>query len=199
MRRRILDSAGDLFRQFGYSGLRMNTLSDHMSLSRKTLYNHFPGGKRDLWEQCVEEQMKKFADRLFLIVDDISGDYVERGGLILNIGREAVEIFYGPAGLISSGEDQNIFFPELKKRYVEALTRFFREGIEKGLLRANLPVRSLSEVLIVLIASWGQSGSTLMEGEVDSLPEFVQKVMFTGMLSDEGRRQSVRLTEGESS
>lgn len=196
-RERILVSADRLFRQFSYLGLRMKILADHMGLSRKTLYNHFPGGKREIWKSCIERQMREFAARLFLIVDDTDGDYVERGGDILKIGREVVAIFYGPEGLISSGEDLNLFFSELKPRYVEALTCFFGEGVRKGLLRNDLPIRSLSEVMVTLIVVWGRRDSTLMEGEVKSLSEFVETVMFTGILSEEGRRQSHRLVRGE--
>ncbi len=196
-RERILDAADRLFRQFSYQGLRMKTLADHMGLSRKTLYNHFPGGKRDIWKSCIERQMRDFAARLFLIVDDTDRDYVERGGAILDIGREVVELSYGPEGMILSGEDQEFFFSELKSRYVEAFTCFFGEGIRKGLLRKDLPIRSLSEVMVTLIVVWGRRDSTLMEGEVKSLSEFVETVMFTGILSEEGRRQSHRLVRGK--
>ena len=190
---RIINAAEKLFRQFTYAGFRMKHLSDHIGITRKTLYNHFPGGKRDIWRACVERQMRDFAGRLSRIVNDRKTDYVDRGGLILDIGREAVEQFYGPEGLISSGEEHDYFFPELKKSYVMNLTRFFEEGVQNGLLRKNLPVRSLSEVMMSLITAWGQPDSTMMEGELKSLPEFVEMVMFTGMLSDEGRRQTERL------
>jgi len=194
IRERILDAAEKLFSRLSYSGLRMQILSDHMGLSRKTLYNHFPGGKREIWRSCVERELRSFADRLAEIVDDARGDYVERGGQILDIGQEAVEQFYGPRGLISSGEDQDYFFPELKNSYVTSLSRFFREGVQKGLLREHLPVRSLAEMMMVLVTAWGKPDSSMMEGEVKSLTEFVESVMFFGMLSDEGRRQSGRIT-----
>ncbi|RKX75385.1 MAG: hypothetical protein DRP70_10455 [Spirochaetes bacterium] len=193
IRERILDAAERLFRQYSYQGLRMQQLSDQLGLSRKTLYNHFPGGKRDIWRSCVEREMLEFAGRLSLIVEDCETDYVERGGRILDIGREAVDLFYGTEGLISSGEDKDYLFPEIKSGYVENLTRFLEEGVRIGLLRKNLPVRSLSEVYMALISAWGQPGSTLGEGEVKSFPEFVETVMFTGMLTEEGTRQSGRL------
>ena len=172
----------------------MQQLSDQLGLSRKTLYNHFPGGKRDIWMSCVEKEMLDFSDRLSFIVEDHDSDYVDRGGRILDIGQEAVDLFYGSEGLISPGEDKEYFFPEIKSAYVANLTRFFKEGVRIGLLRKDLPVRSLSEVFMALISAWGETGSTLMEGEVKSLPEFVETVMFAGMLSGEGRRQSGRLT-----
>lgn len=198
-RDRILEAAEMLFLQSSYQGLRMNDISLHLGLSRKTLYNHFPGGKRGLWQSCVERRMKDFAARLFAIVNDDRADYVERGGAILDIGRDAVKVFYGPGGLISSGEDEDLFFPELKGKYVEALTRFFNDGKVIGLIRNDLPIRSLSEALMALLKAWGQRGSTLNDGEVKSLPEFVEKVLFTGILTDEGRRQSVRISGGTGS
>lgn len=193
---RILDAAERLFRKYSYPGLRMELLSEELGLSRKTLYNHFPEGKREIWTSCIQRRMADFADRLVAIVEDLRGEYVDRGGRILDIGREAVDVFYGPDGLISAGEDRVVFFPEIKTRYIKALTRFFGEGVDKGFLRADLPIRSLSEVLLVLIAAWGQKDSTLALGEVKSLPEFVQKVLFTGILSEAGKLQSVRLVQG---
>lgn len=187
-----------LFRQSSYQGLRMNDISNHLGMSRKTLYNHFPEGKRGLWRSCVERQMRVFAARLLDVVSDNGRDYVERGGAILEIGRDAVNVFYGPGGILSSGEDEDLFFPEIRAKYVEALTAFFQEGKVIGLLREDLPVRSLSEVLMALLDSWGQSGSTLNDGELKSLPEFVEKVLFTGILTDEGRRQSVKISGGVS-
>lgn len=195
-RDRIIEAAEMLFHQYSYQGLRMNDISTHLGLSRKTLYNHFPEGKRGLWQSCVERQMRDFAVRLFSIVNDSSGDYVERGGAILDIGRDAMKVFYGPGGLISSGEDEDLIFPELKAKYVEALSGFFNEGKVNGILRDDLPIRSLSEVLMALLKAWGQRDTTLNDGELKSLPEFVEKVLFNGILTDEGRRQSVRISGG---
>ncbi len=190
IRGRILDAAVKLFSLFSYSGLKMQKLSDHMGLSRKTLYNHFPGGKREIWLSCVEREMRSFADRIAEIVDDTRGDFVERGVKILDIGQEAVELFYIPEGLISSGADRDYFCPELKASYIRSLCRFLTEGVENGLLRENLPVRSLAEMMMALVTAWGRPESSMMEGELKSLPEFVESLMLTGILSDEGRRRT---------
>ncbi len=82
----------------------MQQLSDQLGLSRKTLYNHFPGGKRGIWMSCVEREMLDFSDRLSLIVEDHESDYVDRGGRILDIGQEAVDLSNGAEGFISPGE-----------------------------------------------------------------------------------------------
>jgi len=193
---RILDAAENLFRRFSFLGLRMRQIADHVGLSRKTLYNHFPGGKREIWTRCVERRMEEFARRLVDLVGDTRRDYVDRARDILDIGREAVEVFYGPRGMLATHEDEQMVFPELRQRYVDALTRFFQEGTERGYLRPGLPIRSLALSLVVLIAEWGRPGAFLDSGEVKSLPEFVETVLFDGILSDRGRRNVHRLHGG---
>jgi AcrR family transcriptional regulator len=195
-RERILDSAEGLFGRLSFSGMRMRLLSEHMGLSRKTLYNHFPGGKREIWKRCIERRILEYSTRLFSIVDDTKRDYVDRGRDILGIGRDAMAVFYGPGGLVNSGEEGDFVLPEVRGRLVEALTRFFDEGRERGFLRRDLPVRSLSLVLVTLISNWWKHDSSLGEGEVDTLPEFVERVMFEGILSEEGRRRAPEIVGG---
>ena len=194
---RILDAAEGLFRRFTYLGLRMNQLSEHMGMSRKTLYNHFPGGKRDIWKGCIERRMEIFAGRLFSLVSDTGRDYVDRARDILDIGREALEVFNGPGGLISSNEEEQLFFPDLKKRYILALSAFLEEGASRGYLREDLPIRTLAGSFMVLISEWAKPENLLMDGELKSMPDFVEQVLFNGILSEEGRRNVYRLHGGK--
>lgn len=191
----ILDAAEGLFSHHSFNGLRMGQISDHLGMSRKTLYNHFPGGKREIWQCCIQRRLDGFAGRLFALTGDTRRDFVERGRDILGIGREAMATFYGPAGLIPTTEDERLFFPDLKKKYVEALTAFFEEGTRLGYLRPGLPLRSLAAALIVLISYWHSPEGLLAGGECESLPEFVETVMFDGILSEEGRQNAHRLYE----
>ncbi len=103
--------------------------------------------------------------------------------------------FYGQGGLIPTSEDERMFFPDLKMKYVDALTSFFEEGTRRGYIRRGLPLRSLAGSLIVLISHWHSPEGLLLNGECDSLPEFVETVMFDGILSEEGRKNVHRLHE----
>ena len=198
-RERILDAAEGLFRRLSFPGMRMAHLSEHMGLSRKTLYNHFPGGKRALWKSCVERRIRFFSACLFDIANDTDRDYLERGRGILDIGREAMAVFYGPDGMVRFGEESDYFLPEVRSRIVGVLSRFFDEGKRRGFIRADLPVRSLSLVLVALIADWGKRDLSLDDGEVDTLPEFVERVMFDGILTEEGRLRIPEIIGGSAS
>ncbi len=187
VKRRILDAAEKLFGEMSFPGLRMEELSSYMGMSRKTLYNHFPGGKREIWHSCVNRQIERFAKKMDEVVNDRNHDYIERGLSLLNLGREAFDVFNGSEGLIRSGEEQELFYPLLRERYVRTFAKFFSEGVELGILNADLPIQSLSEVIISLITAWGRQGSPLQKGESASFPEFVEQVLFTGILSEKGR------------
>ncbi len=188
-RERILNAAEGLISRLSFHGMRMEHLSEYIGLSRKTLYNHFPGGKRDIWKHCVERRVCHYSSLLFDIAEDTKRDYVERGMEIMDIGREAMEVFYGPRGMVRSMEEGEYLFPQVQQRFVDVFSRFFSEGRERGFLRADLPVRSLSLVIVGLIVNWWKKDSYLGDGEVASLPEFVERVMFEGILSKEGRRR----------
>jgi AcrR family transcriptional regulator len=195
-RERILDSAEGLIGRLSFPGMSMRALSEHMGVSRKTLYNHFPGGKREIWKGCIERKILEYSSRLLRIVEDTGRDYVERGRDLLDIGREAMAVFYGPGGLTNTGEEERYVIPEVRSRLVEALSHFFDEGRNRGFIRKDLPVLSLSLVLVTLISDWGMRDSCLGEGEVDTLPEFVERVMFDGILSEEGRKRAPEIVGG---
>ena len=187
-RERILNAAEALFRRFSYPGTRMEQLSRRIGITRKTLYNHFPGGKREIWDSCVERRHSMFVERINRAVDDTEGDYIRRGRGILDIAREAMEVFFHPGGLLRGADDQERLIPRFSGHYVNALFRFFGEGVRRGLLRENLPIRTLAEVIMAIIAAWGREGSTLGEGELQSAADFVEMVLLTGILSDRGCR-----------
>ena len=187
-RERILNAAEVLFRRFSYPGTRMEQLSRRIGITRKTLYNHFPGGKREIWDSCVQRRHSMFVERINRAVDDTEGDYIRRGRGILDIAREAMEVFFHPGGLLRGADDQERLLPRLSGHYVNALFRFFGEGVRRGLLRENLPIRTLAEVIMAIVAAWGREGSTLGEGELQSAADFVERVLLTGILSDRGCR-----------
>ena len=196
-RTRILDHAESLIRRFSFSGLRLADLSRSAGMSRKTLYNHFPGGKREIWLRVIERRRQSFTDRLVGLTEDTGSDYVERARLILDIGKDAMDTFFGPGGLIPSDEDEELFFPDLKNLYMEAIHRFLQEGTRLGFLRSGLPLKSLAGVLVTLISEWHRDSSLMKGGECLLLPEFVEQVILGGILAPRGRRNLHRLVRSK--
>ncbi|MCG8454099.1 MAG: TetR/AcrR family transcriptional regulator [Spirochaetales bacterium] len=196
-RMRILDAAEPLLKRLGLAGLRMETLASHLGVSKKTLYNHFPGGKREIWRLCVERRMEESSQHLFTAMRDASRGFVERGIDLIRIGQEATEELYGPNGLVAPGADADYYLPEHKQQLVEGLEGFFAEGVSLGVLRSNIPLHALSTAVVTLILEWGREGGPSLDNGGASLPVFVETVLLCGILSEDSRHRYVqRFKEG---
>ena len=64
---RILDAAGDLFREQGFRGTDMAAISARVGLARNSLYRYFPN-KEHILVACVERDMGPFVARLEALV-----------------------------------------------------------------------------------------------------------------------------------
>lgn len=63
MRRRILDSALEVFGAEGYDGASMNAICTRAGISKGIIYHYF-AGKEDLYLSCCRESTQKVADYL---------------------------------------------------------------------------------------------------------------------------------------
>ena len=63
MRRRILDSALEVFGAEGYDGASMNAICTRAGISKGIIYHYF-AGKEDLYLSCCRESSQKMADYL---------------------------------------------------------------------------------------------------------------------------------------
>lgn len=63
MRRRILDSALEVFGAEGYDGASMNAICTRAGISKGIIYHYF-AGKEDLYLSCCRESTQKMADYL---------------------------------------------------------------------------------------------------------------------------------------
>ena len=61
MRRRILDSALEVFGAEGYDGASMNAICTRAGISKGIIYHYF-AGKEDLYLSCCRESTQKMAD-----------------------------------------------------------------------------------------------------------------------------------------
>jgi AcrR family transcriptional regulator len=72
---RILDTAAELFRRYGYTGTGMKQIVAEASAPFGSLYHHFPGGKEDLGGEVIRRSGRMYFE-LFELVMDAAPDVV---------------------------------------------------------------------------------------------------------------------------
>lgn len=63
-RKKLLDSAQSLFAEKGYKGTSVREINRNVKLADGLLYHYFPGGKKEIFQVIVEENMKQILSEL---------------------------------------------------------------------------------------------------------------------------------------
>lgn len=63
-RKKLLDSAQSLFAQKGYKGTSVREINRSVNLADGLLYHYFPGGKKEIFQVIVEENVKQILSEL---------------------------------------------------------------------------------------------------------------------------------------
>lgn len=58
-RKKLIDSAQTLFAEKGYKGTSVREINRNVKLADGLLYHYFPGGKKEIFQVIVEENMKQ--------------------------------------------------------------------------------------------------------------------------------------------
>ena len=148
IRHRIHEKALEHFLRFGFSKVTMNEIAEELGMSKKTLYQYFPG-KEELLSEVVSKMHEDAATEIELIVgrDDI--DFTQKF-------REALDALSAFHAKMSPYflSDMEKHAPEVCKvsndfkrdRIRTIMSKLVAEGIDKGVFRNDI-----DQELIVLI------------------------------------------------
>ncbi|HEY6951344.1 MAG TPA: TetR/AcrR family transcriptional regulator [Bacteroidota bacterium] len=148
IKQRIHDKALDHFLRFGFSKVTMNEIAEELGMSKKTLYQYFPG-KEELLAAVVARMHEDTATEIETIVDDTGIDFVQK----LQKALDILAAFHAKmAPYIMADLEKHA--PEVCKasndfrrdRIRNIMSKLVGEGIEKGIFRGDI-----DEELIVLI------------------------------------------------
>ena len=140
----ILGIAAHLIRENGYHSLNMDELSEHVGISKSTLYQHFRS-KEEMVQRVINNSFSQIEahlhsidgeplDRLESLLRYVLADSQKPGGFTGAFVRgEVVSFFRDDAVIIDQMRDMHIH-----------LSQLIHEGKERGQIRADL-----SEALIV--------------------------------------------------
>jgi hypothetical protein len=192
IKEKILIKSFEMFQQFGCAKVTMEEIASGLGISKKTLYKHFSNKEHLLNEifSTVSCETETYSNKLFAN-DDYT--YVQKVKLMLEFVSQHIGKFRGP--MMS---DLQMHFPKIwekihlfmKKKAWEKFSILVDEGIKQRLFRNDI-----NEQIVVLMYVF--SLQNLVTPEVlaqvplsaDQIYKTLIKVIFEGILTDEGRKK----------
>jgi len=194
-RRRILETADALFRRHGFSGVRMDEIASELGMSKKTLYQHFPG-KEELLAEVLEGAFQKVRAELDALLDAPGVPFEERLRRYVTFVAGQYAALPGPVlrDLQRNAPTAWARFSTLQREAIETrFSRLIAAGIAAGELRADLDPRLMVRVVLTLAQQLLQE-DTLRELElapVDAI-RAIFSVALDGLRPREAPRPSSR-------
>lgn len=191
---RIFLIAEEMFLKYGFSKVTMDEIASGLGMSKKTLYKFFTG-KENLVRELIKERRCETENHINEIWADKDEDFVVKLKKMMNyIGKQSTKL-HGPLS-----EDLRKSMPEIweevsdlkRNKGLEKAVELFKKGVENNVFRSDI----VQEIVILMYTSSIQS---IMNPEtLSQLPisanqaiEAIFKVLFEGILTDEGRMKYI--------
>lgn len=145
---RIRGKALDHFLQFGFSKVTMNEIAEDLGMSKKTLYQYFPG-KEDLLAEVVSSLHEETATAIEALVNDSATDFVQKlhGALDILSAFHSKMTPYFLADMEKHAPEVCKVTNDFKRdRIRNIMSKLIEEGIRKGVFRDDI-----DQEMIVLI------------------------------------------------
>lgn len=152
IKKKILTAAENLFMKYGVRSISMDDISRHLSVSKKTLYQHFTD-KEDIVSMACQAHLESMASK-FKEFTSTSKNAIEELAKISKCLKHMMENT-NPSLLF----DLQKFHPkawavwmEHKNKFIrESVIRNLRQGIEEGYYRSDLDVEIIAAMRLELV------------------------------------------------
>ena len=149
-RQRIVAAARRHFFAHGFRGVTMDDLAEELGMSKKTLYAHFPS-KAALLETLLLDKLHSVEADLERVTRESSADFLAGlHQLLACVQRHTAEI--QPPFLRDLQREAPETFQVVEGRRREMIQRYFSkllaEGRREGLIRKDIPLRLVIEILL---------------------------------------------------
>ena len=190
-RQHIVDAARGHFFSHGFRSVTMDDLALELGISKKTLYTYFPG-KFDLLEAVLADKLTGVEATLKEVTrahpDDFPATLRE---LLAGTRRELDEI--KPSFVRDMRQKAPDIFKLVERRRAALIQRymgkFFVDGQRLGMVRKDIPVKLIIEILLAMVqsimnpAKMEELGMMPREGYTGIL-----KIVLEGALTPKGRK-----------
>lgn len=188
MREKILSNAAELFLNYGFKSVTMDDISNHIGISKKTIYQHFQN-KTDLVEAVT---MYVFENVSCVITD------------ICSLKKNPIEeIFYIKKLAMEHLKDEKSspqyqlqkYYPKifgtLKKKQFEIMQDCLKEnlfrGVEQGLYRSNINIEFISRIYFSCMMSLKDNELfPLNNFSMNTLMEYYLEYHLRGICTEKG-------------
>lgn len=164
-RESALPALAEAFREHGFEGATLASLSKATGLGKGSLYNFFPGGKNEMMEAVLENIDGWFADAIFTPLENVSDPEAAVTAMFEDVsayfrsGRRVCVV--GCLGLNSSGKTFAVKVKEYFARWISALAHCLEIGKVPPAMALELAEEAVSGIqgAIVLARALGDDAS----------------------------------------
>jgi AcrR family transcriptional regulator len=199
IRERILSKAREMFTQFGYSKVTMEEVATELGMSKKTLYKFFPG-KEHLIKSIISEVRCEVSDYCDNLIQNKDVDFVDKLKQLMNFFSKQADKFRGPL-LHDLEKAVPECWAELNdmriKHSYEKFNDLLAEGKKAGAFRHDIDQQ------LILLIFMNAMQSLLNPNVLSEVPysgsqifDTLIKVIFEGVLSEDGRNKYISQAEG---
>ncbi len=187
---KILTRAYEMFLQFGSTRVTMEELASSLCISKKTLYKFF-SNKEHLLKELVHSHKCEVIQKIDEILDDSSLDFMEKLKRFLSYVGSQSRRFVGPMMQDLMRNNPAIWndIHEFRKvRTTEKIAKLFAEGAEQGFIRNDVN-KEIATVMYVssIHALITPDSIAQISVPVDAIMGEIMKILFQGVLTDNGR------------
>jgi AcrR family transcriptional regulator len=191
IRQRMVSAARAHFFNHGFRSVTMDDLAEELGMSKKTLYAHFPG-KIDLLQAVLVDKFASVEARLSRVSRAHSHNFTAAlHGLLTGTQRELDEI--KPPFVRDVRQKAPHVFKVIERRRAALIQRYFGklfiEGQRTGMVRKDVPVKLIIEILLAMVQSI--MNPPKME-ELGMMPKEgfagILKIVLEGTLTAKGRK-----------
>ncbi|MFP4210952.1 MAG: TetR/AcrR family transcriptional regulator [Alkalispirochaeta sp.] len=161
-RERIIEGVLDLIRSRAVSDFSMEALAEWIGVSRKTIYNHFPG-KAELLAQAVATGMNRVIEELRTIARTRSIGFVDKLDRIVEEGfRETSRLWNPTTWAVGPRPPMEVrkTVDELDEHIRELIAEIVTEASANGLLSETVQPDILTQVIVNMINGIRSTGDT---------------------------------------
>lgn len=199
IKKKIIRGAENLFTKYGVRSISMDDIARHLSVSKKTLYQHFED-KEDIVTTAVQSHIERIMGEFDTIQSGAADAIDELSRISLCLKRTMSEI--NPSLMF----DLEKYHPrawsvwvESKKKFIrESVIRNLKKGVEEGFFRPELDLEIMATMRMEMVQLafddrvFSPSNFKIADVQLQLFEHFV-----FGLLTDKGRKKYLKCKENQ--